>query len=52
MTQRYAHLRDEALTAASNVAGDLFTEAAEAARAKENQGNKSNVTKLRKKGAN
>ena len=35
MTQRYAHLRDEALKAASAVAGDIITEAAEAAKAKE-----------------
>jgi integrase len=29
MTQRYAHLRDEALKRAADVAGDLFNEAAE-----------------------
>jgi len=35
MTQRYAHLADEALTRAANVAGDIISEAAEAAKAKE-----------------
>jgi integrase len=35
MTQRYAHLRDEALKAASAVAGDIISEAAASAKAKE-----------------
>jgi integrase len=32
MTMRYAHLRDEALKSASNVAGDIITEAAASAK--------------------
>lgn len=35
MTQRYAHLADEALTRASNVAGSIVSEAAEAAKTKD-----------------
>lgn len=48
MTQRYAHLRDEALRAASTVAGDIISGAAEAAGGK-NEG--MGTTKLRKKSA-
>jgi len=37
MTQRYAHLRDEALTQASSLAGDLIQQAEKISKGQENQ---------------